>query len=117
MDKSRHFWVRERRSEAAKHADLSYSEGLQRNLGVHLRAISSTNERTFASAFVPTDELDAQHHLMGRGLKVSCLTEKYSTSQRKPSPRGRLFRVRPPRPTRSLGRYDQEWPPGYGTKQ
>lgn len=80
IDKARHFWVRERRSEAARHASLRYSEGLERNLGVYLRAICSTNERTFASVFVPTDELDAQYHLMGRGLKVSCPTERYSTS-------------------------------------
>jgi hypothetical protein len=53
IDKARHFWVRERRSEAAKHAASRYSEGLERNLGVHLRAICSTNEQTFASVFVP----------------------------------------------------------------
>jgi hypothetical protein len=80
IDKVRHFWVRERRSEAARHAVLRYSEGLERNLGVHLRAICSTDEQTFASVFVPTDELDAHHHLMGRGLKVSCPTERHSTS-------------------------------------
>ena len=80
IDKARHFWVRERMSEAAKHAALRYSEGRERNLGVHLRAICSTNEQTFASVFVPADELDAHYHLMGRGLKVSCPAERYSTS-------------------------------------
>ena len=80
IDKARHFWMRERRSKAARHAALRYSEGLERNLGVHLRAICSTNEQTFASVFVPTDELEAQYHLMGRGLKVSCPTERHSTS-------------------------------------
>jgi hypothetical protein len=80
IDKARHFWVRERRLEAERHAALRYSEELERNLGVHLHAICSTNEQTFASVFVPADELDAQYHLMGRRLKVSCPTERYSTS-------------------------------------
>jgi len=80
IDKGRHFWVRERSSKAAKHAALRYSEGLERDLGVQLRAICSTKEQTFASVFVPCDDLDAQGHLMGRGLKLSCPTERYFTT-------------------------------------
>jgi hypothetical protein len=30
--------------------------------------------------FVPDDDVEAQYHLMGRGLKLSCPVEKYPTT-------------------------------------
>jgi len=74
------YWVKPRKAMTAKHATLRYAEGLKRNLGIELRAICGTDTETFASVFVPEDERDAQYHLMGRGLKLSCPVERYSTS-------------------------------------
>lgn len=56
-------------------AEQQYAEGLNRNLGVQLRAICATDAQTFASVFVPKDDLDRQYHLMGRVLKLSCPVE------------------------------------------
>ena len=80
VDTNRHYWVRKREAEATRHAALRYTEGLERNLGVMLQAICATEAETFASVFVPEDDLDAQYHLMGRCLKLSCPVERYSTS-------------------------------------
>jgi hypothetical protein len=80
VDRTLHFWVRERGLKEANHAARRYLKGLERNVGVELRAICSTEERAFASVFVPADDLDAQQHLIGRGLKLSCPTERYATS-------------------------------------
>jgi hypothetical protein len=80
VDTNRHYWVRKREAEATRYAALRYSVGLERNFGVKLQAICATESETFASVFVPEDDLDAQCHLMGRGLKLSCPVERYSTS-------------------------------------
>jgi hypothetical protein len=80
VDTNRHFWVRKRDKKATEYAALQYAEGLRRNFGVMLRAICATEMETFASVFIPEDDLDAQCHLMGRGLKLSCPVERYSTS-------------------------------------
>src|SRR5215471_9030931 len=80
LDKERHFWIKEHRGRAAKDAAQRYSHGLERNLGIELRAICATEAQTFAFVFVPQDELDAQHRLMGRGLKLSCPVDRYSAS-------------------------------------
>ena len=80
MDAKRHYWVRKRQAEATKDAALRYSMGLERNFGVRLQAICAAESETFASVFVPADDSDAQHQLMGRGLKLSCPVERYSTS-------------------------------------
>jgi hypothetical protein len=80
VDRDRRFWIRDRRIKAAKRAALKYSEGLERNLGVELRAICATEAQTFASVFAPADDVEAQYHLMGHGLKLSCPTERCSTS-------------------------------------
>ena len=77
---NRHYWVRKRDERATRYAALRYAEGLRRNFGVMLRAICATETETFACVFIPEDDLDAQGHLMGRGLKLSCPTERYSTS-------------------------------------
>jgi hypothetical protein len=81
VDRNRHYWVRKREAEGTRYAAMRYSVGLERNLGVKLQAICATESETFASVFVPEDDLDAQYyHLMGRGLKLSCPVERYSTS-------------------------------------
>ncbi len=80
VDTNRRYWVRKREAEATRYAALRYSVGLERNFGIKLQAICATEVETFASVFVPEDDLDAQYHLMGRGLKLSCPVERYSTS-------------------------------------
>jgi hypothetical protein len=54
--------------------------GLERNFGIKLQAICATASETFASVFVPEDDVDAQYHLMGRGLNLSCPVERYCTA-------------------------------------
>jgi hypothetical protein len=84
VDNQRRFWIRERGTNAAMHhAALRYSEGVERRSGIELRAICSTETQTFAFVFVPKDDLDAQYHLMGHALKLTCPTEKYPTSRTK----------------------------------
>jgi hypothetical protein len=80
VDGNLRYWVRKREAEATRFAALRYSEGLERNLGVMLRAICATETETFASVFVPEDDTDRQYNLMGRGLKLSCPVETHSTS-------------------------------------
>ncbi len=75
-----HYWVRKREAEATRYAARRYSVGLERNFGVKLQAICATESETFASVFVPKNDLDAQYHQMGRGLQLSCPVERYSTS-------------------------------------
>jgi len=78
VDRQGQFWVREQGTEPFEQAKLRYSEGVQRNLGVALRAVCATATETFASVFVPTDDLDRQYHLMGRVLKLSVPTSRKS---------------------------------------
>ena len=80
VDTNRRYWVRKREAEGARYAALRYSMGLERNFGVKLHAICATESETFASVFVPEDDIDAQYHLMGRGLKLSCPVDRRSTS-------------------------------------
>ena len=80
VDTNRHYWVRKREAEGTRFAAFRYSVGLERSLGVMLHTICATESETFASVFVPEDDVDAQYHLMGRGLKLSCPVERYSTS-------------------------------------
>jgi hypothetical protein len=94
VDTNRHYWVRKREAEATRYAALRYSVGLERNFGVKLQAICATESETFASVFVPEDDLDAQYHLMGRGLKLSCPVERYSASAVRNPLKWRLLRWR-----------------------
>ena len=80
VDTHRHYWIRPRRSETATRAEQRYAEGFERNLGIELRAICTTQTETFAYVFVPQDDLDRQYHLMGRVLKLSCPVEKRPAS-------------------------------------
>jgi hypothetical protein len=66
MDTKRHHWIRKRRG-AAKYAALRYSDGVERKLGIHRRAICATKDETFASVFISEDDLHAQYHLMDAG--------------------------------------------------
>ena len=79
-DTNRHYWVRKRDAEETGYAALRYSVGRERNFGIKLQAICATESETFASVFVPEDDRDAQYYLIGRGLKLSCPVERYSTS-------------------------------------
>jgi hypothetical protein len=79
VDKRTHFWVRQK-PNADKHAAQHYAEGLDRKLGIELRAICATDVETFASVFIPTDDFDSQYHLMGHRLKLTCPVKRYSTS-------------------------------------
>jgi len=79
-DWNRHLWVRKRGAEGTRYATLQYSVGLERNLGIELDAVCANETETFASVFVPEDDLDAQSHLMGRGLKLICSVERFATS-------------------------------------
>lgn len=80
VDTKRHYWVRPRRSKTTNRAEQRYAEGLDRNLGIELRAICATETETLACVFVPADDLDRQYHLMGRMLKLSCPAERRPAS-------------------------------------
>src|SRR5215467_1966198 len=79
-DRNRRLWVRKREVEGAKYAAQQYFVGLERNAGIWLQAVCATEIETFASVFVPEDDLDAERHMMGRGLKLSCPGERFATS-------------------------------------
>lgn len=79
VDKKTHFWIRPN-PNAEEYASRQYAEGLNRKLGIELRAICATDAETFATVFVPKDDLDSQYHLMGHGLKLTCPVKRYSTS-------------------------------------
>lgn len=79
VDNKTHFWIR-LRPNAEEHAAQQYAEGLDRGLGIELRAICATDAETLASVFIPESDLDSQYHLMGRGLKLTCPVKRYSTS-------------------------------------
>src|SRR5215468_1754351 len=74
------YWVRKRADEALPYARARYEEGLRRNLGILLEVVCATEKETFAGVFIPSDPIDAQHRLMGRGLKISCPVQRYPTS-------------------------------------
>jgi hypothetical protein len=78
VDEQGQFWVREHGTMALEHASLRYSEGVKRNLGIALSAVCATDTETFASVFVPADDLDRQYHLMGRVLKLSVPSSRKS---------------------------------------
>lgn len=80
VDRQGQFWVRDCGTKALEHANLRYCKGVERNLGIALHVICATDSETFASVFVPADDVDRQYHLMGYGLKLSCPTSKTSAS-------------------------------------
>jgi len=78
-DNKTHFGIR-LRPNAEEHAAQQYAEGLDRGLGIELRAICATDVETFASVFIPKNDVDSQYHLMGHGLKLRCPVRRYPTS-------------------------------------
>ncbi len=103
-DGSRRLWVMKRGGEGTRYANLQYSVGLERNLGIELQAICATETETFASVFIPEDDLDAQHHMMGLCLKLTCPVERYATSAVTSSLRWSLLRWWNTRRSRRLER-------------
>ena len=75
-----HYWARKRATEAEQYEATRYAEGVIRGLGILLRAICATNAETFATVFVPRDLLDAQYHLLGPALRVSCPLGRHSAT-------------------------------------
>ena len=78
IDKSGRYFVRHAdrlHLDGAQEADRRYTVGLDRQTGISLRAYCASEAETFASVFVPADATDAQYHLMGPGLKMTCPTE------------------------------------------
>lgn len=70
------YWINPREPESTETATHNYRCGLQKNLGINLRAVCADDSTTYATVFVPVDDLDAQNNLMGRGLKLSCPARK-----------------------------------------
>lgn len=70
VDRNRHYWVRKRKVAATRFAALRYSKGLERNLGVMLRAVCATEAETFASVFVPEDDTDRAVPLDGARIET-----------------------------------------------
>ena len=69
---------RETKAVGVREANRRYSIGLERKVGISLRAYCASETETFAAVFVPSDHIDAQRHLMGHSLKLSCPTEVVS---------------------------------------
>jgi hypothetical protein len=67
-------------TKAVERADTRYSDGIDGKRGIALRALGATQTETFASVFVPKNELDRQYALMERGLKLSCPSSRTSIS-------------------------------------
>ena len=55
-------------------ANRRYSLGLERKTGISLRAYCASETETFASIYIPSDELDAHYRLIGPCLKLTCPT-------------------------------------------
>jgi hypothetical protein len=80
VDGEAHFWIRPK-SNGEEIAAQRYAEGLDRKLGIELRAICASDVETFASVFAPMDAVESEYHLMGHELKLSCPAKRYSTSK------------------------------------
>jgi hypothetical protein len=79
IDRKRQYWIKPNCRHAGERAALRYTEGLGGNLGICLQAISANETETFATVFIPEDDLDAQSRLMGHSLKLTCPVETYPT--------------------------------------
>lgn len=81
LTSERSFLVRaDGESDGRAEAERRYSAGLTRSLGVSLNAICATAAMTIAYVYIPKDRSDAQTHLIGPGLKLSCPAVKISAS-------------------------------------
>ncbi len=66
-----------RSKTAAKEQSRLYGLGVSSGLGVALVALCATSTITYANVFAPKDVLDAQEHLLGPSLKLSCPVTRY----------------------------------------
>jgi hypothetical protein len=78
VDGSGRYWIRgrETQTDGTREATRRYSIGLERKIGVSLRAFCVSESETFAAVFIPSDSADAQYRLLGRSLKLSCPSER-----------------------------------------
>jgi|SRR5579859_166933 len=79
IDQQGNFWVRNHPEFHISQAELQYRSGLERGLGVALRAVCANETTTFALIFVPRDNAEAQYAMMGNGIKLSCPTVRCPT--------------------------------------
>jgi hypothetical protein len=72
VDNERRWSVR--RNTVFQKADFAqrYLEGVAKGLGVEIAARCASQDQTFATIFIPKDAIDAQYHMLGGGLKMSC---------------------------------------------
>jgi len=75
------YWVRKSGAGAEQYRANRYAQGVDRNLGILVEAVCATETETFASVFIPEDDADAQHRLMGPLLKLSCPVQRHSTTE------------------------------------
>jgi hypothetical protein len=61
-------------------AKRRYVIGLERGLGICMRAICATDTETIASVYVPSNLQDAQDRLMAQCLKLNCPVERLPTT-------------------------------------
>src|ERR1035438_9728906 len=74
VDRDRSWCVRRTSISQRAKFEQCYLEGVAKGLGVEIAARCASQEQTFATIFMPEDAIDAQYHMMGRGLKMSCPT-------------------------------------------
>jgi hypothetical protein len=79
VDPQGKFWLRDRSESRLRQAELLYRSGVERGLGIALRAVCANETTTFALIFIPRDETEAQYAMMGRGIKLSCPTIRRPT--------------------------------------
>jgi hypothetical protein len=79
-DDRHHFVSAEGAELGTAEASRRYMEGVTNGLGIVLQAFCATTHETIAAVYVPTDSIDAQHRLIGRGLKLSCPTSPIPAS-------------------------------------
>jgi hypothetical protein len=72
----REYSIRKRTGSAAMYADEKFGHGLANGIGVEIRAICASDSEAFATVYVPKNDIDAESHLMGNGLKLSCPVER-----------------------------------------
>ncbi len=84
---ARVYWIREEElvigldhSRLVRRTSLSggatfeqrYLQGVAKGFGIGMSAHCASQDHTFATIYIPEDAIDAQYHLMGPGLKMSC---------------------------------------------
>ena len=72
VDHAGRYFVRPHGGHSRADWERRYLLGVQRGLGVQLRAICASERQTFAFVNAPKDATDAQYRMIGPGLKMSC---------------------------------------------